>query len=182
MCMEGAILRSISFSSFSYCHSEATDDGFVMQHLYLDTKVPVHQMPFLLCCLVTAGWKLFSAVISAGSVKNTDSRWKALLPKAEAWTWNCAIGMVCASTLCFYFSLDGKQQHTRTKGKLGRELPSKWPFSPFAGGGGKPLSFTGSRTQVSKQQNKVSGVKEGESLGCVRGWGLFQSQLSGKQQ
>lgn len=78
------------------------------------------------------------------------------LSKAEAWTWNCAVGTVCASTLWwFYFSLDGEQQHTRTKGKLGRELPSEWPFSPLAGGGGKPLPLIGSRTQVSKWQNSV---------------------------
>lgn len=102
-----------------------------------------------------------------------------VLPKAEAWTWNSVIGTVCASTLwCFYFSLDGEQQHTRTKGKLGRELPSEWSFSPFAGGGGKPLSFIGSRTQVSKWQNKASGVKEGESLDCVRRRKLFQRKLS----
>lgn len=100
------------------------------------------------------------------------------LSKAEAWTWNCAVGTVCASTLWwFYFSLDGEQQHTRTKGKLGRELPSEWPFSPFAGGGGKPLPFIGSRTQVSKWQNKVNEVKEGESLGCVRRRKQFQRKL-----
>lgn len=84
------------------------------------------------------------------------------LLKAEAWTWKCAAGTVCASMLWrFCLSLDGEQQHTRTKGKLGRELPPEWPFSPFAGGGGKPLSFIGSRTQVSKWENKMSGVKEG---------------------
>lgn len=47
-------------------------------------------------------------------------------------------------------------------------MPSKWPFSSFARRGGKPLSLIGSRTQVRKWKNKVSGVREGESLDCVR--------------
>lgn len=55
--------------------------------------------------------------------------------------------------VCFFSPAPGgRWPHTRTKGKLGRELPPEWAFSPFRRRG-ESFSLIRSRTQVSRKKH-----------------------------